>query len=393
MELSELLYPVSEHLLDDLKDILPHKLGKLIRYHSEFEGMPNLESAKLALIGVAEDRGSIENKGSAAGVDKIRSRFYRLYPGNWQASCIADLGNLRKGNSLKDTYAALQMVCEYLFKNQIIPIVIGGSNDLLYPMYLGFSKLEQYVDITSADAMLDIGTIEEAVNDTNYLSHLVLQKPYILNNFTNIGYQTYLVSPEELQLMDKMFFDHYRLGDLKPIKKVEPLVRSADILSFDMISIKASDNPGHSRSQPNGFTGEEACAIMRYAGLSDKLMAVGLFGYNPAFDHHLISASLAAEMIWYFVEGFFNRKGDYPLTSKRDFLKFTVIIEEGDYELVFYKNPKTSRWWLEVPQIINGDTTMERNILIPCNEEDYQNAVNQEIPVRWWKAYQKTIAI
>lgn len=389
MELSELLYPVSELLLDDLKDRLPKRLGSYISYHSEFEGLPDLSSVKVALLGVAEDRGSIENKGSAAGVDKIRSRFYRLFPGNWQPEAIADLGNLRRGNSLNDTYVALQVVCEFLFKNQIIPIVIGGSNDLLYPIYQGFSKLEQYVDITSADAMLDIGTIEESVNDTNYLSHLVIQKPFILNNFTNIGYQTYLVSTEELQLMEKMFFDHFRLGDLKPIKKVEPLIRSADILSFDMVSVKASDNPGHAQSQPNGFTGEEACAIMRYAGLSDKMMAVGLFGYNPAFDHHLISASLAAEMLWYFLEGFFNRKGDYPLASKKDFLKFTVIIEKGDYELIFYKNPKTGRWWMEVPQIINGKENLEQSILIPCDEEDYQNAVNQEIPIRWWKAYQK----
>lgn len=393
MELSELLYPVPDYCVNEVKEQLPARLGSVIRHHSEFEGLPDLENAKIAIIGVPEDRGSVFNKGCASGVDKIRYQFFKLFPGNWNTDLIVDLGNLQKGYNLADTHAALQYVCEALILRQIIPVVVGGSNDLIYPVYKSFQKAEQLINISAVDISFDLGNHTGEINDQNYLSHMVLNQPFLLNNFTNVGYQSYLVSTDEVELMEKMYFDYHRLGDVKPVKRVEPLIRNADIVSFDMISIKAADNPGHAQAQPNGFTGEEACSIMRYAGLSDKLSAIGVFGYNPAFDHHAISATLAAQMLWYFIEGFFLRKGDYPMCSKKDFLKFTVIIEEGDYQIVFYKNPKTGRWWMEIPATISMDKNIERHLLIPCDEEDYNNAVNQEIPLRWWKAMQKNALI
>ncbi|MFN3951235.1 MAG: formimidoylglutamase [Thermaurantimonas sp.] len=393
MDLSELLYPVPETCVEDVRDQIPARLGSLIRIHSEFDGLPDLENIRIAIIGAPEDRASKFNKGSAAGVDKIRYQLYRLFPGNWNPEVIADLGNLHRGQTIADTHAALKIVCEELIIRQIIPVVIGGSNDLLFPIYKSFEKAEQFVNICSVDPQFDLGNQTDEITDLNYLSRIVLHQPYLLNNFTNIGYQTYMVSPDEIQLMEKMYFDYYRLGDLRPVKRVEPLVRNADIVSFDMMSIKAADNPGHAQVQPNGFTGDEACSVMRYVGLSDKLSAIGIFGYNPAFDHHSISAALASQMLWYFIEGFFLRKGDYPLISKKDFLKFTVIIEDGDYHIIFYKNPKTGRWWMEVPATAANDQTRERHLLIPCDEEDYNNAINQEIPLRWWKVYQKSMLL
>lgn len=389
MNFSELLYPVPDTCVEDIRDQIPSRLGSLIRIHGEFDGLPDLENIRIAIIGVPEDRASKFNKGSAAGVDKIRYQFYRLFPGNWNTEVISDLGNLHRGDTVSDTHAALKFICEELILKQIIPVVIGGSNDLLLPMYKSFQKSEQFVNICSIDTLFDLGSQSDEVNDLNYLSRIVLHQPYLLNNFTNVGYQTYMVSPDEIQLMEKMYFDYHRIGDIRPIKRVEPLLRNADIVSFDMISIKASDNPGHAQAQPNGFTGDEACSVMRYAGLSNTLSAIGIFGYNPAFDHHSISAALASQMLWYFIEGFFLRKKDYPIISKKDFLKFTVIIDDGDYQIIFYKNPKTGRWWMEVPVSAGKEPSMERHMLIPCDEEDYNNAVHQEIPLRWWKAHQK----
>ncbi len=189
--------------------------------------------------------------------------------------------------------------------------------------------------------------------------------------------------------MERMHFETHRLGVLRAdMSEVEPMVRDADMISFDMNAIRQGDSPAHHQISPNGFSGEEACTITRYAGLSDKVSCFGLYEYNPSLDFQGMSAHLAAQMIWYFIEGLQQRKGDYPFSSKKDYTKFTVLIDDGELELIFYKSPLSDRWWIEVP--VQQSQHM-RHALIPCNLKDYELAMEGEIPNRWWKAQQRSL--
>jgi formiminoglutamase len=197
-----------------------------------------------------------------------------------------------------------------------------------------------------------------------------------------------------------MYFDVYRLGNIQSnLEEAEPIVRSADILSFDISSIRQSDAPACLNSTPNGLYGEEACQIMRYAGMSDKLSSVGIYELNPDFDNRGQTAHLAAQMLWYFIEGYSNRKSDFPVIPGKDYMKYRVAIpqpltssEGSGHELVFYKSLKTDRWWMEVPFNPKGKgdkSKFERHHLVPCSYEDYLLACSEEMPDRWWQAYQK----
>jgi hypothetical protein len=173
------------------------------------------------------------------------------------------------------------------------------------------------------------------------------------------------------------------------IEETEPMVRNADILSIDVTSIRHSDAPASNQSSPNGFYGEEICQICRYAGMSDKLSSIGFYELNPALDVSDQSAFLFAEMIWYFLDGFANRQHDFPEKTSEDFIKYTVHNEEFSEELVFLKSKKTNRWWMVVgtKEVIGRKYT--RHQYVPCSYSDYQMALNQEIPDRWWKVQQK----
>ena len=127
---------------------------------------------------------------------------------------------------------------------------------------------------------------------------------------------------------------------------------------------------------------------MRYAGLSDKLSSFGLYELNPAFDEHGQTAHLAAQMIWYLTEGYYNRKKDVPLKSKTDFVKYRVALKRADQEIVFYKSQKSERWWMEVPYP-NSKVRYHRHHLVPCSYHDYEIALRDEMPERWWQAFQK----
>jgi arginase family enzyme len=363
-------------------------LGNYITKYTDEEKFPDLEGHHLALIGVGEERGAVKNAGCSKAPDFVREKFYELKAGDY-ANKILDLGNLRLGESLNDTYAAVSMVMVELLKEGIIPVIIGGSQDLTFAQYLSYQKLEETVNVVAVDSTFDLGSTDQPVNASTYLGKIVLHEPNFLFNFSNIGYQTYFVGHEQIELMQRLYFDAYRLGQVQSdLEEVEPIVRNADILSFDVSSIRQSDAPGNGNATPNGFYGEEACRIIRYAGMSDKLTSCGIYEINPDLDNHNQTSHLAAQMIWYLIEGFYNRKKDVPLKNKNGFVKYRVALAKEDQEIVFYKSSKSERWWMEVPYAVNK-IRYQRHHLIPCSYKDYETALQEEMPDRWWQALQK----
>ncbi len=390
MILEDFLSPVGNSIIESVSDANEQIFGKQIGIHTEIEGLPEVSDYKIALIGLMEDRGS-DNPGAAQSPDQIRKYLYSLYWGKWSAP-VCDLGNIYAGEKLADTMAAIKEVCSLLLKKQIVPVIIGGSQDLTYGNYRAYDGLEQTVNLVSIDAQFDLGKENEKLSHRSFLSHIVLQKPYILYNFSNIGYQSYFVNQEEVDLMERMFFDIHRLGKLRQqISESEPILRDADIVSFDISAVRQSDAPGNTFHSPNGFSGEEACALARYSGISDKVSSFGIYECNALADKEGRTAHLVAQMIWYFLEGYNLRKGDYPFASKRDYQRFTVLINDGEYELIFYKSPLSGRWWIEVPVRQQGNLSSERHKLIPCSYGDYEEAMKNEIPDRWWRALQKAL--
>jgi formiminoglutamase len=383
----DFLAPVSSKLVEEYNEEHGRMLGHKIRIHEEIAGIPSLDNVKIAIVGVLEDRLSLNNKGCDRGADLVRYQLYKLFPGEWSFE-IADLGNIYKGEKPEDTYAAMRYLLTELLELNIIPIVLGGSQEATYHMYRAYDKLEQSVNLVSADPRFDLGDINLPLNDENYLSHIVLQKPHNLYSFGNLGYQSYFVDPEERALMERMYFDVFRIGQLRPFTLSEPVVRNCDLLSIDMSVVRAAEAPGHRQASPNGLNGEEVCALTRYAGLSDKLTQLGIFGYNPGLDINGRTAQLIGEMIWYFIEGVSHRKGDFPMGSKSDYQRFTVMMEDN-HELIFYKSPKSGRWWIETPVIGDQISSNERHKLIPCSIEDYEYAMQGELPIIWWNALKR----
>jgi arginase family enzyme len=125
-----------------------------------------------------------------------------MFPGNWDAS-IADLGTILAGNSIEDSYFALR-VAEFN-KEKIIPIVIGGSQDLTFALYRSFDELEQMVNLVSIDSKFDFGKENDGLSASSYLTKIIIDEPNNLFNYCNIGYQTYHNSQEEIDLVEKLF--------------------------------------------------------------------------------------------------------------------------------------------------------------------------------------------
>jgi arginase family enzyme len=364
-------------------------IGSTVHLHSE-NGFPELEKGGVALIYVPEFRG-VKNAPEIIHPECFRPFLYELFVGlDWKFP-IYDLGNILPGNEPTDTAFALAQVIAELVKNKIFPVIIGGGQDLTVAMYKGYERLEQMVNICSVDYKLDLGSPEEEVHADAYLSHLLLQRPCYLFNYANIGLQSPFASKNELDLFEKLYFDHCRLGEFNAdFRKAEPHLRNSDILSVDFRSIRASEVSSENFFYPNGFYADQVCQITKYAGISDKLTSMGIFNYYPEKNPGTTSA-LLAQMIWYLLDGIAQRKGDFPIGSKKNYFKFTVHVESVKEDLVFYRSNKSDRWWLEVSYPGQKGAAFDRHHLVPCDKEDYDRAMKNEIPDLWWKTYQKLI--
>ena len=393
MSLSDFFAPITIPQANSLRgEFYNSQFGHIIRaFVSEFPSWDDESKPDIALVGVEEDRAAVGNNGSAKAPDAVRKHFYNLYQGDYTVN-IVDLGNIKAGKQVSDTYAALKLVVEELVKQDIVPVIIGGGQDLTYAQYRGYENLEQRVELAVIDSRFDLDQDNDettTLDSQTYLNKIILHEPDYLFNLSNVAYQTYLVSKESINMYDKLFFTTQRIGAITGrLDQAEPVIRAADIVSFDMGAIRASEAPGNANAQPNGLYGDEACQLARYAGMSDKCSSIGFYEFNPTFDPMEHTAMLLSQMVWCFVDGYYNRKHDAPLYPKSAYIIYRAPLENEDHELVFVKSKKSDRWWMQVPYF-GTKSVNERYYLVPCRYEDYQLAVSGEMPDLWWRTHQK----
>ena len=384
MDLTILFSPIDESVYSEISS--PSSFLKNIRIFGD--KMPSYKEAHIAIFGVKEARGTNLNTGAAQGPDEIRKKLYNLKKGTGTYR-IVDLGNLNTGHDLDETYVRVSEVCRMLLENNVLPIILGGTHDLDYGQYCGYETMSKLVSLLNIDAYLDLDDKKESPANQQHINKILLHEPNFLFSYTHLAYQSYLIDPMSVSILEKLYFEAFRIGQMRTgLQEMEPTIRNADMLSFDVTSIKSSDAPGNSNAQPFGLTGEEACQICWYAGLNEKLSSVGFYEYNPEKDdERKKTAAVVATMIWYFIEGFYHRKKEQDIRSN-DFTKYVVALNADPETITFYKSKFSEKWWMEVPYP-SGQKRYSRNSIVPCSYGDYQLAQKGEIPERYINTFGK----
>lgn len=349
------------------------------------EKMPDYSGLDIALIGLTESRGSHEAQ-SKESPEYIRKMLYRLKKGFGDYG-IVDLGNFRNGPKLEDTYDRLKEVCSYLMDKGIIPVLFGGTHDLDIGQFRAYETKNKWVSMLTVDNCFDLNS--ESIPVHSHLSTIFQHHPNFLFNHQHIGYQGFLVHETEQELLSSLSFEAERLGVIKQkLMEVEPFIREADLVSIDMAALNTNYSMAASGSNTYGFTGEEACQICWYAGQNEKLSSIGIYNYNAEYDDvNYSNAFVIGTMIWYFIEGFYHRKGDKNFRGN-DYTVYEVHLGGDPESIRFYKSKRTERWWMEIPND-EGHGLFNRSRMISCNYSDYTTAQNGEVPERWFNAIKR----
>ncbi len=369
------LDPVNLAMLSDDEGFFDTQLGKHISAYEEY--LPDITDSDLVIVGCSETRGNGPGYNQDTTPDDVRREIYRLF--YWHNTInIADLGNVKKGASIEDTYAALKSVVSELVEQGKKVLIIGGSHDLTLAQYGAYVSLEKIIEATCVDAKIDLN-MDTGLPSDNYLMEMLTGEPNFIRHYNHIGFQSYFVHPHMLETIDKLRFDCFRVGKVKEsIEEMEPAIRNSHMLSFDISAIQNAHAPAN-RISPNGFTGEEACTLMKYAGMSPNISSIGIYGFLSSQDIHSLTSKQISHMVWYLIDGIYKGKNEAMPAENDSFNVYSVIGDE--YETKFLQNKQTGRWWM---QTYEGKFTA-------CTYADYLIASKNEIPERWLRALERSI--
>ncbi len=372
-DLQDFLQPISLSFINEDEGYTEGQIGRHV--HTQNDEQFNIDTADIVIVGVAETRGNGRAEKENNAADIIRKKFYRLH--YWHTDfVIADAGNIAKGDTLKDSYAAIKTVLEELYSRNKTVVILGGSHDVTLAQYNAYRSSNTVIEATCIDAHINLKG-ESSVPSENFLMEMFTGEPNILRHYNHIAFQSYFVHPGMLQTIDKLRFDCYRLGNvLENMDEMEPVLRNTNLLSFDINALKYSDAPAN-KNCPNGLTGIDACTLIRYAGMSTNLTSFGMYGYKPADDVAEVTAMQIAQILWYFVDGRHRSKAESALHERDNFNEYHTVFAEVD--TTFLQSKRTNRWWMQMPD----------GKFIACSYNDYLTAGKNDFPERWLRVQER----
>ena len=363
------LKPLSPALVKAVEQLPEQAFGKQVLLHGT--QIPALKGVRVALIGVGEKE-----------ANAVREVLYRtMYP--FPKGMVADLGNLRRAEA-----SMLIPVVYELLSGKVLPILLVHRDELARAQFLAYQDTKSLVNLAVIDERPRLADPAAGQPEPESVYTPLFQPRHsLLFHMGLVGLQTHQTPPEIFDFLTKSNFDVVRLGKSRSaIEETEPVLRDADLLNFHLAALKQSEAPGVAAASPSGYFLEEACQLCRYAGMSDKLSSFGIYGYHRDRDRDDQTAQAVSQMVWYFLEGFFNRKNDFP-ASTDGLTEYIVDFREMNYQLTFWKSTRSGRWWMQTPVLTKKKH--QRHYLIPCSFQDYQSACREELPDRLLQALRR----
>jgi formiminoglutamase len=292
-------------------------------------------------------------------LDAVRPILY-AFAGNFGKTNIADLGNLKNLDADHNP-----QLMQDLVDAGITPIVVSATASQLHSHLISSIKNKKKIHCSLIDET--VPTKAQGPIDQRLLFPIATNKIQWPDQFKILGIQKHQVAAKQIQEAEKNNLRLFRLGGLKTdLTMAEPLLRDTNVLGFNGRVLKSSETQDKENHSPSGLSIDQACQLMRYAGINEQMQFVNIYGFDDRFAPNPTTAHAVAQLIWYFLDGFFDQKGDYPV-DKRKLKSYVVDLKYDNLNISFWKSKKSGRWWVEVPR------TKGKSVLMPCSQKEYES--------------------
>lgn len=208
-----------------------------------------------------------------------------------------------------------------------------------------------------------------------------------LNELSVLGVQEFMIEQDVVKLLNFNYFETLNLGEMRDeLKKCEPLLRNSEYVVIDMMCMKHSDFAPS--TNPNGFTAEEMSQISHYIGCSLNLKGIILYGVEKGLEQSCYN--LIAQLCWITSNSLINNIIEDPADAYKNnqnsanFKHYVFTFDNDSQNIVFISSQESGRIWMEVPIVKKN-----KNVLIPCSNDDFRQAMDKIIPNRWLMHYSK----
>ncbi len=278
------------------------------------------------ILGVPYDYGTLlvgGRVGARNGPGAIRAELKRYgttfnidYETDVRTLSIADLGDVEisDGNQ-HETYARIEKVLAGILEKGIVPIVMGGSNDISFPDAKALSNSFGAIGGINVDAHFDVRkAVEGKVTSGSpyYMALETLGSKFSGKNFVEVGSHDNLNSREYYEYLKKKGVKVFTLGDARK-SGVDGIVKKsfsfaskgtdAIFFSIDIDSVAQAFAPGCSAPDSDGFTPEQVRRMAFLAGNNPKVKLFEIMEVNPKYDIDGRTARLAASLVISFLTG------------------------------------------------------------------------------------------
>jgi arginase family enzyme len=356
----------------NLEDILiPPKEIKTEKWQLGNIIINEIQENGIALVFCSDYRGIKNGNAEICDFMKVRKELYRLSKLDFKIP-IFDLGNLISGKSHQDSHYILQEVLSACHYKNTIPVIIGGSNDLSFSLFLALNFHQKNINYTQISNIISLSNEGEEITEKNFLSKILSSKTFFIKNYHHLGYQKHINEIDSVKLMKEVEFEIIRLAEMmNSTEKTEPFFRRADLVTINCDAVESMNDGFSVNPQVNGLNKREVCAYMKEIGLSENLKSAGIFNFNIN-SSELLHHQLLAQMIWHLIEGI-NIQKSHP--KERYFETYWVLVD--DKEFAFQRDTFSGLWYF-------GKDENPEN-LIPCSRIEYEAAKHGNLAERFLK--------
>jgi len=291
---------------------------------------------------------------------------------------LKNISVLNKGITAYDIIPILQ----HNLDEHIQTVVIGSQSSCVKACFDSFQFREKYFNT----ALVQPSAGEEIDRIIFDVKRPWLQGLFLIGNQAHLSNQDYLLNAESEGL------HAFRLGGVRSEPgSVEPEIRISDLFGMSLNVLKNTDAPIQSSVSATGLMTEEVCQLMYYAGRSDQNKITTIFDFSPATSKSDYGTKLLSTLVWYFLHGL-NYRSTIKPQQLSGMKKFSIENPVQGHHLVFYKDEREQKWWLESP--FKKRVLAKEMPLIACDYQDYRAAANEQLLTErlniWFNLYESS---